>query len=459
MPYLASRDRLKEEIERRLEAVHAEESGAVLLMCLAACMILIMLSLVIYDTGMMTRDKIDAQMAADTAAYSQAGIKARGMNMVATANVGKRTVMGIRNMYYFQYPRYLSWYQGQCSRCCCFPCGCWGACLNCLGNTISLVPFLEGLDYLFFVIGRITGDDLTDHLETLDEYQQDVIEFMPYWAYAEGIIRGIRNGATFVGTYPAPDNTDYGALPLEKDDGLFAPMESCLAPTFVFNPVTLGSMAEWNANFQVLRRNSVSRPPPASQGPRERVRRSLSFAGCGTAMNLGIFADSEPAIPVFFNAEGEDGEAHMRKSNMVFSYRANEQYAEQLRDNYDGVIERDYDGGLTFEPVGGVWSMARSEVLFVSEDEPTVLGRGPNDIFMFHPAWIGKLRPVALPGEDIPEDMSDIWAEADDDMIRQSMIFGGSIGNAIQDQLYMRGVMRGLQGQIDSREVIDGAAK
>src|SRR5690554_6489313 len=143
--------RLSVKIQDLVQRWHRDESGAIVLLCLAACLFLFMVGLLMYDTGQVARDKVDVQMAADTAAYSQASVQARAMNSIAFANVGKRTITGIRNMYYTQFSHYFSWYRGQCKRCCCgFWCGCWGACLNCAGNTLSLVPLLGAVDSLFF---------------------------------------------------------------------------------------------------------------------------------------------------------------------------------------------------------------------------------------------------------------------------------------------------------------------
>ena len=80
--------------------VHRDESGAITLAALAACLILIMVGLTIWDAGRSARDKIDVQNAADTAAYSQAAVRARSMNMLAFTNVAKRSVAGMHSMYF-----------------------------------------------------------------------------------------------------------------------------------------------------------------------------------------------------------------------------------------------------------------------------------------------------------------------------------------------------------------------
>lgn len=432
-----------------------DEGGAVVLLCFAACMLIFMVSLIMFDAGFMARDKIDVQMAADTAAYSQASVKARAMNMTAFANIGKRTIVGIRNMYYFQYPAYYSWYRGQCSACCCgLVCGCWTQCLNCWGNRFSFVPLLEGIDFAMFSLGRLMGDTITDHLEALDAYQASVQEYAGWWALGEAMIRAARNGANMIGSYPLPDDARYGGLPIAKSDN---PAESCLTPSPFGNPTTMVTMAEWNANFQELRRRSVSRPPPALQGPAERVRRGLSLAGCAELKYNPLSADAEPASPYFVRNMGDDGRGYMDRSNFIFAYRYNPAYSGYLRDNY--TLPREYDTPLNVHPDSGLWTMARGEVYFPPDNMPDEWIGGDHSMWLFHPGWIGKLRPVALPGEDIPVDTSEMWRESSQLARRSALIFGARGAGVFQDLRYMDKATRGLDGKIDGREVLDGIAK
>lgn len=86
------------------ERFHNEERGAVALLMLAATIVIMLLSWVIYDAGVSTRTKVRVQAAADTAAFSQAAIKARTMNMLAYTNIAKRSIWAAHSMY----PSYLS---------------------------------------------------------------------------------------------------------------------------------------------------------------------------------------------------------------------------------------------------------------------------------------------------------------------------------------------------------------
>lgn len=451
------RETLLQKMRNLVVQTHRDESGAILMLCFAACLFLFMVSLIIFDAGALSRDKVDVQMAADTAGYSQAAVKARSMNMISFANVGKRTISGIRNMYYTQYPHYMDWLSGQCSRCCCgLWCGCWTECFNCIGNWASLVPIFEGIDYIFFMIGRFAGDTLTDHLEALDTYQEEMIEYSPYWAFGEAIIRGVRNGANVVTTYPMPENTDYGKLPLEKDTGFPAAVETCLAPTYIWNPSSPGTLMEWGLNFAVLKDRSVSSPNIASKGPAEVVNIVHSWEGCFIDALIGRDARFSP--PYYLTATGDDGESYMKKSNIIWAYRYNEDYAGQLRDNYDAVISKDYSTNIMGLPEGGVWSMARGEIYYKPDNDPNLF-EGPHAMWMFHPSWIGKLRPVALKDEDMPVDPSDMWSEARTMAMKEAPLFGVDMGTMFNDLLYMEKVSRGMDGKIDGKEVLDGIAK
>ncbi|MFP4598518.1 MAG: Tad domain-containing protein [Persicimonas sp.] len=451
--------RLIEKLRETMLRMHRNESGAIVLLCFAGCLFLFAMALVLYDAGSLSRDKVDVQVAADTAGYSQAAAKARAMNMVAFANVGKRTISGIRNMYFYQYPNYMSWLDGQCSKCCCgMFCGCWTECLNCAGNWLSLVPIFEGIDYIFFMLGRFVGDDLTDYLEALDTYQEEMTEFAPYWAFGEGIVRGVRNGANVVTTYPMPDNDEYGSLPLERDDGFFAAYEACLAPTWLFNPSSPGTMIEWGVNFAVLKDRSVSKPPPALKGPAEVVNPMHSFTGCLSM--LPIFKDAKAAVPYHLSAEGNSGEDYMAKSNFVWSYRYNDEYSGQLRDNYNAVLSKDYDTNLMAMPEGGLWGMSRSEIYYPEDNLPHIPSfDNPNGMWMFHPSWIGKLRPVVLKEEEVPVDPSDMWSEARGMALKEGPLFGVGMSDLGKDVLYMEKVSRNMDGQIEGREALDGISK
>ena len=457
-------------LESRLRDCHEDDGGAVVFLALVACLLLFMIGMVLYDAGYIAREDVDTQMAADTAAYSQAAVKARAMNNIAFANVAKRTTVGIRNMYYYQYPAYMDWLDQQCNRCCCgITCGCWNECLNCWGNYLSLVPLFEGLDYAAFIRGRLQGDKITDYLETLDSYQKDMKTYAAYWALGEAIIRGVRNGGNYIATYPMPDNSQFGSLPLEKASGWDASKESCLAPSTldptIPSATTTGTFAEWDVNFRVLKDRSVSAPNMANKGPAEVVKRGnpaggdpfqrQSFQACA---ELPISVDDEPARPMYLTAKGDNGRDYMKRSNIIWAFRANEALEGSLRSKF-GFIDSDYQKKNRIRPRGGMWSMARSEIYFPPGNKPNILKSGRHEFWMFHPGWIGKLRPVALPREQMPVKPSKMWREASKTFSRLGALFGGRTKHFRDDQDFMDKAMRGMDGHIQGREVIDGIPK
>jgi Flp pilus assembly protein TadG len=91
----------------RAHLLHRQEGGAIMMAALAGTLILFMVSLVLYDAGNVMRKKVNIQVAADTAAYGQASIKARTMNTNAYANVAKRSIVAVAEVYHTSYSLYV----------------------------------------------------------------------------------------------------------------------------------------------------------------------------------------------------------------------------------------------------------------------------------------------------------------------------------------------------------------
>ncbi len=68
-------------LNKYLKRFHRDEGGAVMLAALASTLMVFMLGMVLYDAGNTVRDRLKNQSASDAAAYSQAALKARTMNM------------------------------------------------------------------------------------------------------------------------------------------------------------------------------------------------------------------------------------------------------------------------------------------------------------------------------------------------------------------------------------------
>src|SRR5699024_4619598 len=86
-------------LKSQFERFNRDQQGAIALLVLAALMALLMMGLVILDTGDAAREKITVQSAADAAAWSEAAVEARAMNMMALANIGKRITIGMTAFY------------------------------------------------------------------------------------------------------------------------------------------------------------------------------------------------------------------------------------------------------------------------------------------------------------------------------------------------------------------------
>lgn len=437
----------------RVRAFHREESGAVILMCLAAFMILVMTSLVMYDAGQVSMNKVNAQTGADVAGYSQAATKARSMNMIAFGNISKRSLVGLHNMYWAMYESWIAWTSSRCSSC-----SIWNpiACLECAYNGILML--VEGLlDWFYFnglpIIPKIfpmlfSASSLAFEAQVsqINWWQIYMIDYTPWWAWAEASVRGMRNGSSLIGTYPplatplavATDWVDtavsafggspsggtswlYDQLPVANWEKLFGfpnqnasavwgglifPYPGCHAPTLGFNVLTPASLAEWGANIIHHRNRSDSGfgPVDGPAGPAVGWGVGSMLAGfCFWRVN----ALSTPSLWMNmapFNLRTDTNSPyHMSaKSNVVFSYRHDPEMRDVLRNNLD-IMPQDYvnAGRNAIEESSGQWALSRAEIVFPAGLRPRAT---PNNIFghstwMWHTGWTGKLRPVALPGE------------------------------------------------------------
>lgn len=476
-----------------IDQLRREEHGAIALACLAALLILFMLVLVMFDASQTTQAKIDVQMGADTAAYSAGATGARAMNMASFANVAKRTAVGIHNMYILEYPAYAAWVGTMCGCCCNCPyCACPNlkCCFNCAGNVISGIPIVEGIDYATYIL----GNDLYKNLEELDAYQLAIKDIAKWWGAAEAQVRGVRNNANMMVVWPDPRRSDerYSKLPYTRSE---YKRESCLAPSIIpnRNPVTLWTTAEFMVNWAVLVDRSTSSPNIASDGPSE-VAAGTAYRGPGPAFiraaaacNLLTFMLPEEAAPMFLDVEDssnpwKSGDDQLRMSSMVWSYKHTPSFGNKQRDKYD-YMNPDYQRGLGTAlqpmPETGMWGMARGEFYFPPASQPNMLLKGAHQMWMFHPGWMGKLRPVMLPYESTTT-ASESWKIEVTDMINDSLITGALLAGTMfniagvpefdpvgfaRDQAYLRlNVAPDMVGATtfyngDPHHYIDGMAK
>lgn len=451
-------------LHERLFSFHQDQGGAVALLCFAALLILFMVGLVVYDSGLVARTKVDVQMSADTAAYSSAAVKARSMNMIAYGNIGKRTAAGIHNMFLLQPAAYIAWWVSQCSRCCCgWFCGCWSACFNCAGNA-PLIP-AAAIEEIMIIFRK---GDIVKNMEQITKFQKDLMEYSGYWALGEAMIRGFRNEAHAVGSFPEPKNRNFGKLPLKlgsKFGGCLVPGVGFLSPSRA--PTTAASMIEFEANFQNLKGRSTSKPFIASKGPREVVSRIVGGLGCAFTPSAGA-----PYI-LSSNNPKSDHNHWFQRSNTIISYRHMGELSRELRDNYDAVTttaQTEGQGFLSNFGGSGVWAMARSEFYFPEDSLPSMLSRGGGDsyIYLYHPGWLGKLRPITLPGERPPSQygnqlMSKGYDEAARLMFNKpdfvELYSNINILGYMKDRQFGKKAFRGMDGSISGKQASDGLGK
>ena len=202
---------------RVLKAWQQDQRGAVALLMLASILITFMLALVVHDVGFMAEDKLEVQIAADTASWSQSAVEARAMNIIAFANVGKRVTVGM-----------VSYYEGLWIGLASITAIVVLATIACW--IIAAIPFAQGIIPWCIKLTSTSGEllwliadelpdlvssgglgDLLNHdsgyfhkdVEGFTKYQQYMYDIAPFWSWGENFTRGFRNGAVTSG-WPVP---------------------------------------------------------------------------------------------------------------------------------------------------------------------------------------------------------------------------------------------------------------
>ncbi len=535
---------------------HRDERGAVALMSLASILIIVMLSMVLFDLAELGVEKTHLQTATDTSAYSQATIQARSMNMMAFANAGKRMTVGMANTYVTLYQwihniEHLAWYSDEASNLyvdsgeaiCDQPdLATSGPNMVAFCNQIENVEFAEALsvrrgeglapgdatgavepfggefdppydpavdgemarsaifkkgdrkvmktfagsgDGRFHSVlewavhisevqeytkdihdnppacetstagpdgatrldadcfsdddehdiregwspGELIADFYGRDLLAYDNYQNYLSSMAPYWAWTEGIMRGMANAAPITVGYPMPEFSGIGDQdyvlelpvrrgswndtctramdsrgvnqPIGRDAERQAGVESVLASNLAsfgpgsgsqvamalaifasqeFDDLTDGS----NPTHQVLARDWETKCTDATS----ELFRDASSTGISDVRQFG-----RP----FLMDNYSDSTAHrwlMDSSNLMIGFRPNASRFDVGRDNYFVAGEPIYDHPGA--EAGGVWAMARGEIAFQDSEAPNA----------WAPQWGARLRPVALPEE---------WSEHNDE--------------------------------------------
>ena len=335
---------------RRARLLHHDSSGAIMLAALAGIILLLLVSLTLYDTGNKARDKVRLQTAADTAAYGQAAVKARAMNMNAYANVAKRSILGIYQTYHSALSLYatlmlygvrqswgntdglningqnvypetdvlvqsgavssaflelkLDWRgisvpamggESTAGRCCKRSYAIPASILRGPGSTfiprdraIAVTGFNRQSDKK--VQGAIKKYE--KELQQITRYQEYMQKMTPWWGFVEASSRAVNNGATMAVSFPPPD-------PALLDPGRLPARVGQIKANFASRSTT--GLKDW-----VIASQSLGRDVSLAQSwrrPWDSGEDSDAHQACKPLMmaNAGGFADQEFDDEMLFN--------------------------------------------------------------------------------------------------------------------------------------------------------------
>ncbi len=427
---------------KSLKKFHQNDSGAIMLALLAAFLIVFMAALTLWDAGKSARDKTDVQIAADTAAFSQAAIKSRTMNMIAYANVAKRVFYAFDTMYVAAFAGMVEAFVAYVAACALTS---LNSCLKAVGLLIQIaVEFVE------FTTANSTTMGVADMVKArgevvyLDAYQSYFQDVGPWWAWSENLTRGMRNGATITSAWPPPKGnlsgivnvflqitafidpilgTSYGSmypatgardsLPINQENSTFAHVSLCAQTLSSFEYVYM-----WTEH--VIRSQFKAKDP-------------LAIVLGVVSTPLGCMAASatlgDEVLPYEIDkgltesyttlGSGVTPDAWLEAtSNLTLSYKMDLDRWEKDRDKYD-YMKQEYKGvGLPIKP-GGYFALSRSEVTY-QENPPSILPGGIDsnvtqgmgklgavvlDVFnqpnMWSARWTARMRPIQIKGETV----------------------------------------------------------
>ncbi len=406
----------------RFRGLHCDEGGAILLFSLAGILILMLMTWTVMDAGQVTRTKFEVQASADMAAYSQAAVKARSMNMLAYTNIAKRSVVGIHALYEGMFAAYEQWlfdeYWGQCGS------GEPGAdSCEALEEEVELWRMESNNDRLRF--DRNVDNYYNKDLLALDNYQHYLIELTPWWGWTEAVVRAQRNAATMATSYPPPHGRFRKNFPDISDQVINKVGGSGhhnMANRVERLPVRLvvdDSNNQFNADNMLnygFRDEAFSRELAANASIHKQdsalgakldknIARGVYMAGNGGQMSS--FSDlSQWARPVLFlSADELDTDEKWLKatSNIIITFQDNDEAFGKRRTKFS-VPDSEYSKGSigaaddVFRPKG-YWSMARSEISFLPYRDKN--GKEVKVPDMWHARWTARMRPMSLPNEFI----------------------------------------------------------
>lgn len=222
------RQTLLKKIQQHLQRWQNDERGAVALLMLATMMVTFMLGLVIFDAGYIAEDKLEAQIAADTASWSQSSVEARAMNTIAFANVGKRITVGIISFYEALWVSIAIIFAIVVA----LAIACWIVWAIAMifgGAGSALTQVCTTLTEMGAELGLMMAEESKDLVElsnnlmkknsgyfqkdaeAFTKYQDYMNSVAPWWSWGEGFVRGFRNGAVTT-SWPVPGTASGGGF-------------------------------------------------------------------------------------------------------------------------------------------------------------------------------------------------------------------------------------------------------
>ena len=280
-------------------------------------------------------------------------------------------------------------------------------------------------------------------LLAFDNYQRYLMMLTPYWAWMEGIRRGLANSAPITVSYPRPNFEQSGRvseMPVTRGNwsdactateglnrGLDSPLGVDIAEQADVTDVLNNSLDSFDtsagnsrdvaialATYGTMMLDDLDDPDNLVHQllPRDWEFLCVDIMGdllenastLGGPWGDGLEDDMSfrtHAKPMLVNEyeETERSQWLMASSNLMFGFRPNaSRFGEGGREKLFVGANPDDDTQGWGEPIyddiegweaGGIWSMARSEIAF----------QGPGTPHTWAPEWAARMRPVSLPGE------------------------------------------------------------
>lgn len=423
------------------------------LLLLAAFLILFMTSMVLYDTGAATGDKVSVQIAADSASFSQSVVKARTMNTVVYANIIKRMYYSHAATYTSSMAALLAWTIINYAIA--------AVLIATVVGATAAEPFTsEGVAGTAAIASeaielakttKATFGEMGREINALNEYQSYMIEATPWWSYMEGFSRAIQNGATASSSWPPPpmENTNdtkdliadwVGKLDSVAGSSLVQRLPSVTTKTDSL-PLSQNTQSgtyctEYRGSFEHIIHGTQS--VILSDTLTEKF--SLLWKGV-LALSVAVIAGGCPAAHAMFESDGyldyriagsatkSANDWAQSTSNIAIAYRPNagrnddskgrQKFGFLKGENNDSQIERI---AYTNE---GYFALSRSEIVykeaplielkesgdddggFIEKALESVSNSLSNDEpDMWSPQWTAKSRPFIMQGEELGDSLN-----------------------------------------------------